>query len=167
MKQQDEMKIEALIYNYIDEFKKIFIKSKKESHLMDYSKNEVLALLFMYRKRVTNVSEIAEYIEAPLNTATGVINRLEKKKLVKRKRDEDDRRIVKIILTQSGEELCSYEKDIIQSNVRKALSALDEEEKASAYGIINKIIKSLNTQEEEPAEQKVVKKVKRITIEWL
>ena len=28
-------------------------------------------------------------------------------------------------------------------------------------------IKSLNTQEEEPAEQKVVKKVKRITIEWL
>ena len=142
MKQQDEMKIEALIYNYIDEFKKIFIKSKKESHLMDYSKNEVLALLFMYRKRVTNVSEIAEYIEAPLNTATGVINRLEKKKLVKRKRDEDDRRIVKIILTQS-----------------------DEEEKASAFGIINKIIKSLNTQEEEPAEQKVVKKVKRITIE--
>lgn len=165
MKQQDEMKIESLIYHYIDEFKKLFFKGKKESYLMDYSKNEVLTLLFMYRKKVTNVSEIAEYLEAPLNTATGVINRLERKKLVERKRDEDDRRIVKIILTQGGEELCSHEKEIIQSYIKKVLFALNDEEKASAFGIINKVIKSLNTQDEKCAEKKAVKKVKRITIE--
>lgn len=165
MKQQDEMKIEALIYSYIDEFKNLFFKSRKESSLMDYSKNEVLTLLFMYRKKEAIVSDIAQYIEAPLNTATGVINRLEKKGLVQRKRDENDRRVVKIILTAGGEELCSHEKDIVGSYVRRVLCALNEEEKASAFGIINKIIKSLNTQEEKCEDKKEVKRVKRITIE--
>lgn len=165
MKQQDESRIEYMIYSYIDEIKNLFFKGRKVSMLMDYSKNEVLAILFMYRKKVSNVSEIAEYIEAPLNTATGVINRLEKKNIVERRRDADDKRVVKIILTENGEELCSHERDVIASYVGKVMAALDDEEKAAAAGIINKIIRALGNDEKEEIKESVPKKIKRITIE--
>lgn len=165
MKHQDESRIEYMIYNYIDDIKNLFFKGKKLSLLMDYSKNEVLTILFMYRKKVSNVSEIAEYIEAPLNTATGVINRLEKKNIVERRRDSEDKRVVKIILTENGEQLCSHERDVIASYVRKIMAVLDDEEKAASVGIINKIIKALGNDEKEEIKEKAPKKIKRITIE--
>ena len=74
----DINKIENIIFNYIDEFKVLFFPEQWSNIFLDFSKNEILALLFLYRKKNANMTEIAEYIMAPLNTATGVIARLEK-----------------------------------------------------------------------------------------
>jgi len=75
----DQNKIESIVFNYIDEFKVLFFPEQWSDIFLDFSKNEILALLFLYRRNNVNMTEIAEYIMAPLNTATGVISRLEKK----------------------------------------------------------------------------------------
>lgn len=166
MKETDNLNIESVIYNYIDEFKSLILQGKKDSVLLDYSKNEVLAILFLYRKKVTNVSEIAEYIEAPLNTATGVISRLEKKNIVERRRDSEDKRVVNIIFTKTGEELFENEKELYSSYIIKVYNILSDEEKATALSIINKVISVLKAENSETnTDEKPVKRVKRINIE--
>ncbi len=80
MEKKEDVFFENLFYNYLDQMKFLFFPDKWSSISLDYSKNELLSIVFIYRKESVNMSEIAEYINAPLNTVTGVINRLEKNK---------------------------------------------------------------------------------------
>ncbi|BCZ48197.1 hypothetical protein psyc5s11_42640 [Clostridium gelidum] len=161
-----DFNIESIIFKYIDEFKFLLFPDQWSSVFLDYSKNEILAMLLIYRKNKVNMSEVAEYINAPLNTATGVITRLEKKMIVERTRDTEDKRIVMINLTQNGQEFIRDEKKQIEYYVKKVYSSLTEEEKSVAISIVNKVIHTLKMgMDRSEDEEKPVKKVKRIIIE--
>ncbi len=163
MENYKDFLIESLIFSYIDEFKFLLFPDESNRFFLDYSKNEVFTMLFVYQKKVVNVTEIAEYINAPLNTATGVISRLEKKMLLKRSRDHIDKRVVKIQLTEEGKAFIETEKKMLEYYFKKIYVALSDEEKSVALGIINKIIKVLKTKSTH--EEGPIKKVKKITIE--
>ena len=166
MTTNEDFNIETVIFKYIDQFKFLFFPDQWSSVFLDYSKNEILAMLLIYRKNKVNMSEVAEYINAPLNTATGVITRLEKKMIVERTRDTEDKRIVMINLTQNGQEFIKAEKKQIEYYVKKVYNALTEEEKSVAISIVNKVIHTLKVgMDRSEDEEKPVKKVKRITIE--
>lgn len=162
----DVNKIESIIFNYIDEFKVLFFPEQWSDIFLDYSKNEILALLFLYRKKDANMTEIAEYIIAPLNTATGVIARLEKKLMVERIRSIEDRRIVLITLTDAAHKVIDKEKALITEYLIKIYGKLTEEEISSALSIYKKVLgvfregKNLLKEEAIP-----VKKLKKIIIE--
>lgn len=165
MNSKDNFKLEAMVYDYIDEIKDIFSKGQKSSALFDFSKNEILTLFFISRKKTVNVSEVADYINAPINTATGVINRLEKKNIVERRRDSDDKRVVKITLTIEGEELFEREKRTLLGYFMEVYKVLSDEEKRAAINIANKVISVFKSEIKVDSEEKSVKKVKRIIIE--
>lgn len=57
-----------------------------ENILLDCSKNEVFVLLDLLRQGEVTMSELAGYLQVPLNTVTGIITRMEKKQLVERRR---------------------------------------------------------------------------------
>ncbi|SHI59073.1 DNA-binding transcriptional regulator, MarR family [Clostridium cavendishii DSM 21758] len=162
----ENFNIETLILNYIDEFKFLLFPDQWSNAFLDYSKNEVLAILLIYRQKSVTMSDVAEYINAPLNTATGVISRLEKKEIVERKRDAEDKRVVNITLTDKGSQFVEAEKGDIEYYIKKIYEALTEEEKKITFSIVNKVISVLkegkNTVNKK---EKVVKKVKRINIE--
>ena len=159
-------KIENIIFDYIDEFKVLFFPEQWSDIFLDYSKNEILALLFLYRRKNANMTEIAEYIMAPLNTATGVIARLEKKLMVERIRSAEDRRIVLITLTETANKVIEMEKAMITKYAIKIYGTLTEEEISSALSIYKKVVgvfkESKNSFKEE---ETPVKKVKKIIIE--
>lgn len=72
------------------------------------------------------LSELGRRVSRDGPTITGVIDRMEKKMLVKRKRDSHDRRVVKVILTPKGkgmEEQLSLTKKQILEKITKDLSA--------------------------------------------
>lgn len=72
------------------------------------------------------LSELGRRVSRDGPTITGVIDRMEKKVLVKRKRDSRDRRVVKVILTPKGkgmEEQLSLTKKQILEKITKNLSA--------------------------------------------
>ena len=166
MTTNEDFNIESIIFKYIDEVKFLLFPDQWSSVFLDYSKNEILAMLLIYRKNKVNMSEVAEYINSPLNTATGVITRLEKKMIVERTRDTEDKRIVMINLTQNGQEFIKDEKKQIEYYVRKVYNSLTEEEKSVAISIVNKVIHTLKVgMDRSEDEEKPVKKVKRITIE--
>lgn len=166
MTTKEGLGFEAIIFNYIDEFKFLFFPDQWSSVFLDYSKNEILALLFLYRNETANMTEIAEYINAPLNTTTGVIGRLEKKLMVERRRGHEDRRVVNIVLTKRAEEFLDQEKKIIEYYFKEVYKALTEKEKATALNIFNKVVSVLKKGKDKiSSEAKEDKKVKRIMIE--
>ena len=165
MNEREVSYFEDMIFKFVDEFKILFFPEQWANVFLECSKNEILALLIIYRKQSVNMTEVAEYINAPLNTATGVINRLERKKLIQRMRDSEDKRIVKISLTEEGISYFNEEKKLIIRYFEALASRLTSEEEKAIYSIMEKFLVLLR--EGIPKEQQVQQKktVKRITIE--
>ena len=166
MKLDKGLDLESILFSYIDELKFLFFPDKWSGVFLDYSKNEILVLLFLYRFKTANMTEISEYINAPLNTTTGVINRLERKQMVERIRSNEDRRIVQISLTDKANEFIEKEKTLIIYYFTKIYDALTENEKSAAISIIKKVTDVLNEDVNKLKNDDLeVKKIKKITIE--
>jgi DNA-binding MarR family transcriptional regulator len=60
---------------------------------------------FIDENKEYSVSEISNLIHLPLPNITSIINRLEKKKIVKKQRDSKDGRMVRVGLTNKGKKL--------------------------------------------------------------
>ena len=78
----DEKIAEEGVYAYVEQIKELISSDLWGNLLLDCSKNEILVLWFLYRQQEVNMTQIAEYIHVPLNTATGIVARMEKKKLL-------------------------------------------------------------------------------------
>lgn len=166
MTSNQSLDFESIIFQYIDELKFLFFPDQWSSAFLDYSKNEILAILFLYRNNSANMTEISDYINAPLNTTTGVVSRLEKKLMVERIRDEKDRRVVNIVLTKKAKEFVAKEKKLIEYYFKEVYKALTDEEKVAAMSIFNKVISVLKQGKNMVSEDRnTVKKIKRIIIE--
>lgn len=165
MKANQDIDFEGIIFSYIDEFKFLIFPDKWNSIFLDYSKNEIMALLFLYRFKNANMTQISKYINAPLNTTTGVVNRLEKKKIIERIRSKEDRRIVEIVLTQKGSEFINEEKKNILSIVKAIYEKLTEDEKSAAINIFRKVTEVLMRDMASKNAKSSTKKIKKINIE--
>lgn len=74
------------------------------------------------------ISEIGESLNISLPSVTDGVNRMVKKGLVKKSRDEKDARIVRTGLTREGKRLYSYQKYYLRSTVRAIVADFSEEE---------------------------------------
>ena len=106
-------------------------------------------------------------MQAPLNTATGVVARLEKKGMLKRERSPYDKRVVTIELTEKGNDFFKKVMDELSYYGEEIFGSLTEEEKETAFKVIDKVMKILRTDPEKRVEEKEKKekRVKKITIE--
>lgn len=158
--------LEQEIYQFADKIKELLSPQIWENVLLDCSKNEILILWLLYRRNVVNMSQIADYIHVPLNTATGIIARMEKRCLVIRQRNEEDKRVVTIQLGQQGTaQLQALLKEIMYY-VGKVTAAFSEEEMSLFYRMMDKVMQiMMQIKQEEQTGQKEEKKVKKILIE--
>ena len=90
------------IFQFIEEIKEVLSTDIWSNILLNCSKNEVMIFWLLYRKGEANMTEIAEYIHVPLNTATGIIAKMEKQDFIARNRSKEDKRVVIIELTEKG-----------------------------------------------------------------
>jgi DNA-binding MarR family transcriptional regulator len=103
------------------------------------SKSELLTLMQVDRNGEIIMSRIADYINIPMSTATGLVERLVKKGLLERSRSDSDRRIVAIRLTDEGRKLTAGFKETVNKYIRLIYDALTEEERELLLGIFTKI----------------------------
>lgn len=157
---------EEEFFKVLDNMKFLFYPDKWQTNILEYSKNEILAMTYIYRRKKVKMSEIAEYLMAPLNTVTGIINRLEKRGIVERTRDQEDRRIVNISLTEKGCELFNKEKEELIFYFKEIYNELNSEEKILIAKIFSKVINILkNSKREEVPSKKNISKIRKINIE--
>jgi DNA-binding MarR family transcriptional regulator len=87
------------------------------------------------------MTQVAKGLKSIVGALTTAMNKLEKKGYVIRERDRDDKRIVKIRLTDEGKEAFVIHEDFHKKMVDAAISALTPEEK-------NVLLKSLSNVDE-------------------
>lgn len=96
--------LQEVIFEYIDKIKVLIAPETWENVLLDCTKNELLIMLLLYRYGEVNMSQIAEYINVPLNTATGIVARMEKRELLCRERSQEDKRVMMVAFAAKGRE---------------------------------------------------------------
>ena len=159
----DKETVEDYIFRYIDKVKILVSPETWQNLLLDCTKDELFILLFLYRKGEVNMSMIADYIHVPLNTATGIVGRMEKKKLVERYHSKEDKRIVKVQVTGEGTGYIANILKEIMRYVSFVMDSLTPEEIQTLFHTVNKITDALA--EAQKKEQEAPLKVKKIMIE--
>ena len=88
-------------------------------------------------------SEIAESVFREKNSITAVINTLERQGVVRREPSTNDRRSVKVVITDKGWKAANRLNPIAQEVSREGLSCLDKEQIEVLMGIMRTIRESL------------------------
>jgi DNA-binding MarR family transcriptional regulator len=81
------------------------------------------------------------------STITGLIDRLEKKGLVERERDQTDRRVIKLALTSKGKGLVKRAPNPIQGKMIYGLRKLRRKELNSIHHSVQKLVEVMEVQD--------------------
>lgn len=111
-----------------------------DSDLMKLTVSQIHALIFLKKHPSAQMSEIAKEFKIELPSATSLINKLVDTKLVERKPDEKDRRLVRIALTNQGEQLLAEAMKERSKKITHTLSYLSESDKKQLSRIIKQLL---------------------------
>ncbi len=162
----DNFSFEEMLFQMMDQTKFLFYPEQWNQTFMDFSKNDLFALIYVYRKKTVTMSEIAMYLNLPLNTITGIISRLEKKQLLERKRDELDKRIVTVTMSNTGTIWIEKELKNMFRIANLLVSDLDKEEIGLLLQVAAKLSKIIQSDSfSSDSDNHKQNKVRKITIE--
>ncbi|MGE7691060.1 MarR family transcriptional regulator [Lysinibacillus sp. NPDC097214] len=85
----------------IQQKSKIFVNLLSEGETL--SQNQLILLLQLKSNDGMKATEIAEFFSVTPGAVTSMCDKLEKLEFVERIREQEDRRVVKMVLTKSGE----------------------------------------------------------------
>ncbi|MEV0337046.1 MarR family transcriptional regulator [Nocardia sp. NPDC050717] len=94
--------------------------------------------LTVLRRRPASMRALAEVLTCDASNVTGIINRLEKRGLVRRETSESDRRVTTLVLTPEGERVT----DAIRAKMnatRAGLDRLSEDERELLSGLLKRV----------------------------
>jgi DNA-binding MarR family transcriptional regulator len=83
--------------------------------------------------------EIGAKMMVTVSNLTGIVDRLEEKKLVLRRRDEKDRRVVHVVLTEKGAKLHKTTIPLFEKTVAQIFSSLDISEQKELSALLRKL----------------------------
>ncbi len=115
------------------------VDKKTATTRANLSTQEVRVLRAVGRQDRCIMSAIADAICLSLSSCTGLIDRLVAKKLVKRDRSGDDRRVVEVELTEEGREAREASMEGPVEFARDLLKGLNDEEQRALVGLFSKI----------------------------
>lgn len=83
--------------------------------------------------------EIGAKMMVTVSNLTGIVDRLEDKKLVTRKRDETDRRVVHVVLTEKGAKLYKSTIPQFERSVAEIFERLDKPQQKELSALLRKL----------------------------
>jgi len=125
------------------------------SHKLAYSYNitgpQLACLLTIKESGPLTSSAVARKNYLSPSTVVGIIDRLEKKELVLRNRDNRDRRQVYVSITPKGEKLIADTPSLMQDTLTKAIVELPEHEQISIARALERLTELMEAQHIEAA----------------
>ncbi len=105
----------------------------------EINEKELMILAFVGDNKSVKMSEIADYLKAPLSTLTSIADKLVSNKFLVRHNSDEDRRVVKVALGEKGLE--SYKAFLTRKKAmtKKVLSHFNEKEHNTLINHISKL----------------------------
>lgn len=154
------------IFNlFLENMKKIFYPEDWIELDLSFSKSELFTMLMIDRHGEVIMSQVAEYTNIPMSTATGMVDRLVRNGYLKRERSDSDRRIVVIKLTDSGKSLISHMKKIAMEYIKLVYDSLEEEERFLVTKVFMKVLDIINKKNLQSTETEKEDQIRKIEIE--
>jgi MarR family transcriptional regulator, 2-MHQ and catechol-resistance regulon repressor len=119
----------------------LFSKLEKNVQQSGLNISEFGVLEMLYHKGDQSVQKIAEKILVTSGTITYVINKLEKKNLVVRRKCEKDKRIFYVLLTEEGNKLIS---EVFKNHKEFLDDLLMDMDESSKKDLLSNLIKMRN-----------------------
>jgi MarR family transcriptional regulator, 2-MHQ and catechol-resistance regulon repressor len=83
--------------------------------------------------------EIGAKMMVTVSNLTGIVDRLEEKKVVSRKRDENDRRVVHVVLTEKGAKLYKSTIPLFEKSLVQIFSSLNRLQQKELSALLRKL----------------------------
>jgi DNA-binding MarR family transcriptional regulator len=146
---QIEMKLSAMLPKEIEQLQYLLDEVRdgdKPHRFINY--NLFSRIIYnLYRKDSMTMGELSHALSVPFSTATRMIDWFVDNGFARRLSDPDDRRVVRVALTDGGRELYgSIERNIGQRS-RQLLSPLTAKERTMFYMLMDKVVKALRDTE--------------------
>lgn len=84
--------------------------------------------------------EIGAKMMVTVSNLTGIVDRLEEKKLVARKRDANDRRVVHVMLTDKGAKVYKNTIPVFEKSISQIFAPLDKSQQKELSSLLRKLI---------------------------
>jgi len=136
---EDEL---TLLQKYFDEMRSAGIPSHIPEGALFYSITSSL-----YRKTNLTMGELSKSISAPMSSTTRMMNWLVDNGYAMRLSDPEDRRVVRVTLTEEGRKLHEYIEGHIIKRIRETMQLLTREEQDTIIRIFDKLAHVFNLQE--------------------
>ncbi|MEA3279196.1 MAG: MarR family transcriptional regulator [Thermodesulfobacteriota bacterium] len=104
-------------------------------------------LLSLYENGSLSPSQIAKQIMVKSSTVTGIVDRLEQKNLITRRRTSPDRRVITIELTETGIKLSENAPPPIQQKIIDGLKRLSDDKSEQISLSLTKLTNMLDVQD--------------------
>ena len=116
------------------------------SKLSELQTRELFALDILAESPWISMSELAEKLNAAPNTTTGIVDRMVRRQLVRRRQSEKDRRVVKIALTNKGEDIHRFYIKLHQDYTEGLLDVFTDREAQEYVTLIEKLVEKLEAE---------------------
>lgn len=140
--------LNSLLTNAFNEINKVEERSVKLATGDKLSITEVHTLEAVGTKGCKSMSEIAAKLRIAVSTLTISVNRLVNKGYVQRSRANEDRRIVKVALTEEGVRIVENHGDFHRKMIYGMLKTLNENEISILTASVRNLLSFLNTEDE-------------------
>lgn len=140
MKNDHTLELTELMFNT---FRLMKEEMSFTNNFMHLSVLQIHALIFLKHNNNVTMSDIADYFQIELPSATNLVNILCDQKLVKRYENPDDRRLVMITLTDDGKKLLKQVIMERRKKLEKVLSYLSDQDRNHLYKIFETLYDKL------------------------
>lgn len=110
----------------------------------DLTATQYVVLARLWEEEGTSLTELGERLYFDNPTLTGIIDRMERDGLLQRQRDQSDRRVVKVFLTDKGKALRQKIGRLAEETDCEAWSGSTESQKKELLNYLERIWKKLN-----------------------
>ena len=127
--------------------RRIDIDSRKLAAKHQITGPQLIALITVVERGPIGVAGIARRIHLSASTMVGILDRLEDKGLVHRRRDTHDRRKVYVSATHAGEMLVAEAPYPLQYSLQEALKGLSERQQKQTATSLERLVRLLGAED--------------------
>ena len=137
--------MQDVVRDILKQFQSVNAAAANGPHV-ELNMQELRVVEFLGNEGPRMMRELAEHLTVAVNSMTSIVDNLERKQLVRRQRSEEDRRVIRVELTDAGRDIHQSLVEVNLRLFRSMLGVLTEDEQEIFMVLFRKIARAGRSQ---------------------